>query len=44
MCELTFVVGICFGILIGIFVNIVMDRWFMWKKEVRESYKGNKDD
>ena len=36
MCELSFAVGICFGMLIGVLVNIIMDRWFHWKKELRE--------
>ena len=44
MCELSFTIGICFGVLIGIIVNIIMDKWLSWKDELRESYKRRKDD
>ena len=44
MCESSFIIGTCFGILIGIIVNIIMDKWLSLKDELRESYKRRKDD
>jgi len=44
MCELSFTIGICFGVLIGIIVNIIMDKWLSWKDELKEGYKKRKDD
>ena len=44
MCELSFTVGICFGVLIGIIVNIIMDKCLSWKDDMREDYKRRKDD
>ena len=39
MCELPFGAGVCIGMLIGLAVNIIMDKWFYWNKELRKEYK-----